>query len=125
MPPGQHSKHRSAACRLDSGGRGKKAAAKCGSDGCAADRAGSTERWVWQLAAGNHSADLPPPGASPPKAGLCEVLFSPVYKTAVVKASHVGASSAVAALGGLCAHDAKTLEQLQVRSFFEGSQSNM
>jgi hypothetical protein len=60
--------------------------------------------WAWQQTLGrtDGSSGVLPIGALPPKAGLCTVLFNPIYKFIFIKNTKVAGTSVFLNFGGMC-----------------------
>ena len=60
--------------------------------------------WAWRHVLGepDGSPAQLPLGEAPPKAGVCVVLFNPIYKMIFVKNTKVAGTSVLLSFGGLC-----------------------
>jgi hypothetical protein len=73
------------------------------------------EDWVWRQVLGTDSGESQalPLGVAPPKAGLCTLLFNPIYKFVLIKNTKVAGTSVFLNFGGHCP-DGITLEEAKV-----------
>jgi hypothetical protein len=71
--------------------------------------------WMWMQLLGTDDGALHalPAGSAPPKAGICTLLFNPIYKFILIKNTKVAGTSVFLNFGGFCPPGI-TLEQAKV-----------